>query len=175
MKKMHFILSVSIILISLVACNGGAHSEAVKQAALIEKTMKENTPGSLPTSEAGYYMKAKINGADWSASHMMPDDAATSSYKTIQGESPGRSIYFQLWKRGIEPGKKIPFSDNRAATLSVNDSEFFHGSQGEVEITKMDDQWMEGNFHFTGTTNSSDERVEVTDGSFRVALIAGLK
>lgn len=141
----------------------------------IQTTAKDNTPGAIATSGNGYMMKAKIDGRDWSASHMMPDDDVNSSYKMIHGENGGDYINFQLWKRGIEVGKKITFSDDHVANLSLeNVSGFFGGKSGEVEITKMDEQWLEGNFHFTATTSSSDKKVEVTEGQFRVALVPGL-
>ncbi|HEX8314475.1 MAG TPA: DUF6252 family protein [Flavisolibacter sp.] len=162
--------------IILVACNS-TKSEAEQQAELIQKTMKENSPGTLPTSENGYYMQAKFNGEDWSASHMRPDHDAQSGYKTIHGEKGDENITFQLWKRGVVLGKKIPFKEERMATLTLDDNEdgIYFGPTGEVEITKIDDQWMEGTFYFTGTTRTSGKKVEVKDGRFRVALVPGLK
>ncbi|MGZ8538278.1 MAG: DUF6252 family protein [Flavisolibacter sp.] len=173
-QKMILCLGLSILIIS--SCKNAAQSDAEKQAGLITKTMKEHSPGSIPTSGNSYYMKATIDGKEWSASHMMPDDAVSSSYKMIHGADGESYITFQLWKRGVEVGKKIPFSSDNAANLSIEGtSGFFSGQIGEVEITKMDDQWLEGKFHFTATSSSSDKKVGVTNGSFRVALVPGLK
>ena len=168
-----FLLLFTLIILS--ACNS-TKSEAEQQSELIQKTMKENTPGTLATSESGYYMKAKFNGEYWSASHMRPDDNEQSGYKTIHAENGIENITFQLWKRGVALGKKIPFKEERMATLTLDEEDgIYFGQTGEVEITKMDDKWMEGTFYFTGNTLSSGKKVEVTDGRFRIALVAGLR
>jgi hypothetical protein len=174
MKQTQIVLLLVIVLIAS-ACNS-TKSDAENQAELIQKTMKENTPGTIPTSNSGYYMKAKFNGEDWSASHMMPDDNESSSYKMIQGENGKEFITFQLWKRGIELGKKIPFTEEHMANLSMDEEGgYYSGSAGDVEITKIDDQWMEGTFQFSAKTRNSDKKIEVTDGRFRVALVPVVK
>jgi hypothetical protein len=38
----------------------------------------------------------------------------------------------------------------------------------QMEITKVDNNWAEGKFYFTGSR--SDKTVEVTDGFFRISL-----
>jgi hypothetical protein len=175
MKQVLFIFCTALLLVAVTGCNN-AQTDAVKQAEAIQQTVKENSPGSIPTSESGYYMKAKIDGKQWTASHMMPDDNASSNYKRIQGENDGDNMDFQLWKRGVEVGKKIPFTEDHAANLSLKDiPAFFGGRSGYVEIIKMDDQWLEGTFQFTATSSGSDKKIEITDGHFRVALVAGLK
>jgi hypothetical protein len=162
--------------VSICSCNNGAQSEAVKQAEAIQKAVKENTPGAIATSGNGYYMKANIDGKAWSASFMIPDDNASSSYKMIHGENGGDNIHFQIWKRGIEIGKKILFDENHAADLTLESFDgFLAGKSGEIVIVKMDDQWMQGTFKFTATASSSDKKVEVTNGEFRVPLVPGLK
>ncbi len=45
--------------------------------------MEENTPGAIATSENGYFMKAKIDGKEWVASRMVPDNDAKSSSKMV--------------------------------------------------------------------------------------------
>lgn len=174
MKQTLFIFSISLLILPFTGCNNAARSEAQQQADLIQKTMKENTPGAIATSETGYYMKAKIDGKEWSATHMVPDNDERSSMKMIRGENDGDNINFQLWKQGVEVGKKRSFSETNAAGIFIaDDPELISGQTGEVEITKLDEQWLEGTFHFTATSGSSNKKVEVTDGRFRVA--SGLK
>ncbi len=84
-------------------------------------------------------MKARIDGKQWVASHMMPDEDANSSYLLIHGENGGEYMNFQLWKRGIELDKKFPINEDNAANLSLeDDAGFWGGKSGEIEITN----WM---------------------------------
>lgn len=174
MKQTLFIFCISLLVIPFAGCDNGAQNEAVKQADLIQKTMKENSPGTIATSDNGYYMTAKIDGKEWSASHMVPDNDERSSYKMIRGENDGDNINFQLWKQGVEVGKKRTFSETNAAGIFIaDDPALISGQAGEVEITRLDEQWLEGTYHFTATSGNSNKKVEVTDGRFRVA--SGLK
>ena len=175
MKQILFI-ACSIFLLTVVTSCNNAQSDAVKQAELIKKTVKENSPGTIPTSAAGHYMTAKIDGKEWSAAAMMPYTDVNGSYLYIVGENDGDDINFQLWKRGIEVGKKTEFSEDHAANLNLKDvSAFFGGYAGFVEITKMDDKWVEGTFQFNASSHSSDKKVTVTDGHFRIAIVPGLR
>ncbi len=89
----------------------------------------------------------------------------------IRGEKDGDNITFQLWKQGIEVGKKRPFSDGNSAGIFLAENPgLSNGQSGEVVVTKYDDQWLEGNFHFT-VTNKSGKEIQVTDGFFRVASV----
>lgn len=166
MKQFAIVTLLSFIFFS---CGGSAQDEAKDLAEQIKETTKKNSPGTVATSESKYYMKAKINGKQWVASHMMPDEDANSSYIRIHGENGGDYMNFQLWKRGVELGKKFPFDDDHAANLSLEeDSGFWGGTSGELEITKLDGKWMEGKFSFKATSSGSTKTIDVTEGFFRV-------
>lgn len=173
MKQIIPVLSC-LFFIAVTSCNN-AKTDAVKQAEAIQKPVNGNTPGTIATSASGYNMTAKIDGKDWSASHMMPV-TGSGSYIYVMGEDGGNNMNFQLSKNGLAAGKKIEFSENHAANLNLEDvSAFFGGYSGYAEITKMDEQWMEGTFQFTASSSGTDRKVNVTDGRFRVALAEGLK
>lgn len=175
MKQVLFICCTFFLLVGIVGCSN-AQSDAVKQAELIKETVKKNSPGSIPTSATGHYMTGKIDGKAWAASYMMPYTDVSGSYIYIAGENEGDDINFQLWKRGLAVGKKIDFSEDHAANLNLKDvPAFFGGRSGYVEITKMDDKWMEGTFQFNATSHSSDKKVTVTNGRFRIAIVPGLR
>ncbi len=73
--------------------------------------------------------------------------------------------------RDLVVGKKIISSEDDATDLATNDDVgLWGGRKGEMEITKMDDNWAEGKFYFTGSTSRSNKTVEVTDGFFRISL-----
>lgn len=151
-----------------LSCQSAEQKEAKKTAAAI----KENTPGFIPTSKDGYWMSAKIDGEEWTASAMLPVDKSDS--RRIHGENNGESISFSIWMRGLEAGKHFAFSEDKAADLFTNDDiGMWGGRVGEIVITKMDDTSVEGTFSFTGSTSRSEKKVIVTDGHFRVPLTGG--
>ncbi|MRG47924.1 hypothetical protein GFS24_22575 [Chitinophaga sp. SYP-B3965] len=137
----------------------------------ITATAKANTPGFIPTSKDGYWMSAKIDGKDWTASAMMPVDKSDS--RRIHGEHNGETISFSIWMRGLEPGKHFSFSEDKAADLFTNDDiGMWGGRNGEIVITKIDDKGVEGTFSFTASSSRSEKTVAVTEGRFRVPLTA---
>lgn len=163
MKQTFFILSIALSIIVL-SCNN-AQNDAVKQAQQVQSAIKENTPGSIPTSADGYSMKAKINGKDWVADAVMPPEAAGR----IIGYYKGEWIGLPYDRRYLIVGKKITFGENNAADMSTNDDVgLWGGRKGEMEITKMDEKSAEGTFHFTASTSRSDITLEITDGFFRI-------
>jgi hypothetical protein len=167
--KIFMILCTAVCL--LAACQSSSQSEAKKVAGDIESTLKANTPGFIATSKEGYWMTAKIDGKDWTASAMMPIDKSDS--RRIHGENNGEVISFSIWMRGLEPGKHYAFSENKAADLFTNDDiGMWGGRKGEIIITKVDDGGVEGTFSFTASTSRSEKTLEVTEGHFRVPLTA---
>ena len=152
-------------LVLIAACGSKTSSDAAKQAGIISETAKATTPASETISEAGIYMKATIDGKEWHAAKMIPDNDPGSSYKRIHGESGDIMISFQLWKPTA--GTKRSFGDDYVADFWTQDG-VFAGKKGEVTVTKADDQWIEGTFYFTAGSMNSSKTYEVTRGAFRV-------
>lgn len=66
---------------------------------------------------------------------------------------------------------KIAFGEDNAVDLSTNDHEgMWGGRKGEMEITKVDNNWAEGKFYFTASSSSANNTIEVTDGFFRIPI-----
>lgn len=163
MKQTFFILSIALSIIVL-SCNN-AQNDAVKQAQQVQSAIKENTPGSIPTSADGYSMKAKINGKDWVADAVMPPEAAGR----IIGYYNGEWIGLPYDRRYLIVGKKITFGENNAVDLATNDDVgLWGGRKGEMGITKVDEKSAEGTFFFTASSSRTDKTLEVTDGFFRI-------
>ncbi|WEK18722.1 MAG: DUF6252 family protein [Candidatus Pedobacter colombiensis] len=166
MKPLIFLLAAISILCS---CQNKQQSDAKKLMSDIQSTMKANSPGFIPTSKNGYWMSANIDGKEWTASAMLPDDKSDS--KRIQGEKDGESIGFYIWTRGLAPGKRFAFSDKRAADLMTHDDVgIWGGRKGEIVITRIDDSALEGTFTFTGSSTNSNKTIQVTNGTFRIPL-----
>jgi hypothetical protein len=160
---------LAVIIMTLSAC-GNAGSEAKKQADLIKQATHDNMPGTIETSQDGYYLKAKIDGKVWAATHMMPDESTNSAYFRVYGEKNGESISFSLSAGNLQSGVKKQFDESNAADLMMNEESggIYGGRKGEIQIIKSDGQWIEGIFHFSANSSLSKSTHEITEGFFRV-------
>jgi hypothetical protein len=160
MKK---IIPILIITAVLYSCSNSAQ----KTADEVQATIKESTPGSIATSADGYTMKAKLDGKEWDAGSMTPVEASGR----IIGYNHGEYIGLPYSKSDMVAGRKNIFGPDNAVDLSTNDNAGLWGGQkGEMEITKVDDKWIEGKFFFTATSSASGKTIEVTDGFFRIPV-----
>jgi hypothetical protein len=158
-----FSIAFSIILLS---CNS-TQNDAAKQAQQIQEAVKANTPGTVPTSESGYYMKAKINGKDWVAKDMLPNN--NEDTRPIFGEADGQKISFTIWMQHPKEGRDAIFKEGNVAELmGFEDIAICDAKKGEAIVTKIDDHAIEGTFFMTGTSHESAKTIEVTDGFFRI-------
>lgn len=159
----YFIFSFGALFL-FASCNS-QQTEAKKLAGQIQSAV---TPGTIPTKDGGWTMKAKIKDENWVAVSMMP---ATVAGRII-GYFNNEYISLPYNRRYLYVGNKIKFSESNAVDLAVNDDiGLYGGRKGEMEITKVDDNWAEGKFYFTGSTvRGSTKTVEVTDGFFRISL-----
>lgn len=158
-------LSLLVAITILFACSN-SQSKAVSDAKKVETALKAMEPGGIATSKDGWTMTAKLNGKAWTASHMLPPDATDKIIGKYNDESislpfPGKYLV----------GDKIKFGESHAADLFTNDDvAIWGGRTGEMEITKVDGNWVEGKFFFTATSSGTDKKIEVTDGFFRISL-----
>ena len=165
MKKLLLFFSFTTLLFA--GCKSNAGKEAIQNAKDIQKTVKENTPGTVPTSESGYYMKAKINGKDWVAQDMLPND--NNDTRPIFGEADGKKISFTIWMQHPKVGRKEIFAEHNVAELvGFENVATCDATKGEAIVTKIDDHEIEGTFFMTGTSHESAKTLEVTDGFFRI-------
>jgi len=163
-KLMKQTISILLITMLLSSCGNSDQSKGAELAKDIQSTIK---PGTVATTADGYMMKAKLNGKNWTATSLMPPDAAGR----IIGYNSGEYIGLPYDSRYLVAGKKIVFGENNAVDLATNDDTgIWGGRKGEMEITKVDDSWAEGKFFFTATTSSSNKTVEVTEGFFRIPV-----
>ncbi|HTE34293.1 MAG TPA: hypothetical protein VK666_28130 [Chryseolinea sp.] len=158
--------ATSILLMAalLSSCGNSNQSKALEEAKDVQSVIK---PGTVATTAGGYTMTAKLDGKDWTATSLMPPEAAGR----IIGYNNGEYIGLPYDRRDLVAGKKITFGEDNAVDLGTNeDAGIWGGRKGEMEIVKVDDSWAEGKFRFTATTSSSNKTVEVTDGFFRVPV-----
>lgn len=156
-------LCAAIALFFLPACNG--KTDAEKKVDEISQASGQKATETKTPDPNGIYMSATIDGKKWVATKMIPDLSTNSNYKQIHGETPEFTISFQIYKPAA--GLKEEFSEHNGSNL-ITDAGYFGGRKGQMEVTKMDDKWLEGTFHFTATNSSTDKVYEVTNGFFRV-------
>jgi hypothetical protein len=162
-------MKIYMILLGLLyfvsSCNS---QQTARQQAIAEKNAIEAArPGTIPSKSGGWTMSAKIDGKDFTASSLMPPIAAGR----IIGYYKSAYIGLPYDRRYLVVGKKISFGESNAVDLSVpDDDNFYAGRAGEMEITKVGADWVEGIFHFTATSHGSSKTFSVTDGFFRIAV-----
>jgi len=167
MKQKFSFLGIAFCIV-LLSCNG-AQNSAAKQAEQIQSMVKQNSPGSIPTSPDGNTLTAKINGKDWKATGMMSPDRAG----VIIGENNGESISLPYYDRRsfLASEKRLLGDTHDLAEMQLNeDVKLWTATKGELDLTKVDENWAEGKFSFTAKGFQSDKTIEVTDGFFRISL-----
>lgn len=166
MKKLLPVFFIATLV--TISCKSKAQNEAIQTAKNIQTAVKENTPGSIPTTTGGWMMTAKIDGRDWKASGIMPPDKAG----VLFGQNNGESISLPYYdRRNFLASKKTKLGDYSRAEVILNDDiALYTATKGEMVLTKVDDNWAEGKFSFTAKGLKTDKTIEVTDGVFRIAL-----
>lgn len=162
------LVSLSLLLmITVMSCQG--QTAAKKQAEAIEKTMKALEPGRERTSASGWTMTCVIDGRKWTASSMFPPEP---SGRFIGYYDKDFISFPRIQRRWLEVGTKRKISHEWAADFSLGaDPDIYAGYTGELEITAMNGDWVEGKFFFTATSSRSNKKYEVTNGFFRVKVL----
>lgn len=164
-----------VFLIVMVAamfsfCGNSEQDKAISDAKQVTSELKKLQPGEIPTTESGWTMTAKINGKEWKAISIFPPDQAG---RIVGDDGSERSIGLPYNRRNMVVGEKEIFSHDNAVDLMLpaDEGSILGGYKGEMEITKANDNWAEGKFYFTGSSERSNKVVEVTDGFFRISLV----
>jgi len=147
-------------------CSGQTKSAIEAQKLANEISAKTATPGLAPSESL--YMKATIDGKQWAATKLIPDESVGSNNYRVTGEGNETTIGFYIYVPHLKVGDITRFGETNAADFMTNDEQVFYGARtGEFVITKLDDQGFEGTFYFTATTASVPKKFEVTSGSLR--------
>ncbi len=164
-------ISILILATMLYSCGNNAQNKALNDAKEIQSAIKQMQPGGIPTTEGGWTMKAKIDGKDWVATSIMSPDRAG----LISGENNGESISLPYYDRRsfLSSTKRKLGEGHDGVDMRLNDAVvLWSAKKGEMEITKVDDKWAEGKFSFTASGFQTDKTIEVTDGFFRISIMA---
>lgn len=155
MKTLLIAGAAIIIMVSFTNCNS-SKSEAEKAAETIkDMSANKGTPGSKPVAETGTFVKATIDGKEWEAMRMVQDASPGSSYKLVHGEDDDITIHFSIWQP--EVGRTRKLGEDMAIDFWKGD-DILGGRSGEITVTRVDEQWVEGTFHFTATQMNSSKK-----------------
>ena len=168
MKRTFLIISITCILFS---CGDGAQSKAMEDQKKALAITEASESGPIPAKEGEWTMTVKIDGKAWSASSFF----ALDFQDRIHGLDKEGSISLPYDQRQMKVGGKIIFGEDKVALLFPSDDDaIWDGRKGEMEVTKVENEWVEGKFFFTATTSKTEKTREVTEGFFRISL-AGKK
>jgi hypothetical protein len=135
---------------------------------LAQKTSLTGLPqGAIPATLGGFTMTAKINGKPCRAHAMMPPGKAGEIVGFYEGD---KYIGLPYSKANMLTGKKINFGDENADLTTNDNVQVWNGRKGQMEITKVTGQWVEGKFYFTGYSYDNKKTINVADGFFRILL-----
>ena len=152
----------------LFSCGNSNESKAASDAKELAAGINQMQPDGTTTTADGWTMTAKFDGKDWSANSVMPLEATGR----IIGDNNGVSISLPYDRREMTLGYKNKFGEHNAVGILINGTpKMWDGIAGEMEITKVDGDWVEGKFIVTGSNSSApDKKIEITDGFFRISL-----
>jgi hypothetical protein len=159
-------LSYLSILLFLAAGACNSQQSNLEKAKQTQKAIQAARPGTIPTVAGSWSLTATMDGKSWKAESMFPPDDAGRIIGYI-GDS-----YISLpriQRQFAKVGTKRVFGEDNAVDVNIDgDPAFYAGKTGELVITRIDGDWVEGTFFFTATSSSSSKKIVVTNGSFRV-------
>ena len=162
------LVSLSLLLM-IIAMSCESQVSAKKQAEEIQKTMKKLEPGRVATDASGWTMNCNIDGKKWSATSMFPPEP---SGRFIGYYERDFVSFPRIERRWLKVGTKRKISHDWAADFSLGaDPDIYAGYTGELEITALNGDWVEGKFYFTATSSRSAKKYEITNGFFRVKVL----
>jgi hypothetical protein len=161
---MKTLITLLVATLAITACNG--QSSAVKdQAGVYKKFDEMKKKHTYPTSEDGWTMTCLVDGQPWKAAEIF-DPAGygriVGNYKESKIGLPDRAVY--------KLGYKLNFEHSAVDFDPLGSTGLWGGNSGEMEITKVGSDWVEGKFHFTATLMNSSKTMEITNGFFRIPL-----
>ena len=162
---MKALITLALASVALTACHG--QSSNIEDQKKINKMLDDMIArGMKPTTDGGYTMTASIDGKPWKAQAMYSIDMNSSIHacyaeSTIDLPDPGDS----------KAGTKIVFGHGHGPIFAPpGPFDLYTVPTGQMEITKVNGNWIEGTFSFTAVVQDNpSKKMEITNGFFRVA------
>ena len=173
LKTMTKILPILLLFFFLAGVQSSSAQSGKKQGEVLKaKIDAVMDPYHKPVSKSGLYLEAKIDGKKWMPEWMFvdPDPGKTFNVNAHQGTADAETqtvISFYISKETSKQKGSRNFSQNNILEF-VYEHNFFEGSDGGYQITSVNDNWIEGNFHTTAKEVKSGKSHQIADGFFRV-------
>jgi uncharacterized protein DUF6252 len=170
MNRCLCVCACAVIGITTTGCGTSGHREAQQYADQI-MAMQAAFPGTSDSSGArndlasGSYLRATINGQRWEATEMSPD-VDRSSIIVVHGRNKNGFLTFNISGKRVKVGQPRTFKGTDPSCFWDENNETWQGTSGERVVTHIDEQWIDGTFHFTAQKNG--QTLVCTDGEFRV-------
>jgi hypothetical protein len=161
MKKVIILLFITPLFTS---CS--SQKNPLNKAKEVQNATAQTRPGTVPSKVGSWMMTAIVNGVPWKATSLMPPEIGSR----IVGYYNNEYIGLPYNKQDMKTGKKIALGPDEAADISFTGIELATTKNGEMEITKSDEKWVEGKFYFSCSINGTTTVLKVTDGFFRISL-----
>jgi len=156
MRRLSVITAISVLVIT-----------SAEKIHAQKSTLAGLPQGAIAATANGFTLKAKINGKPVKAHAMMPPDKAGEIVGFYDGD---KYIGLPYDKRNMVAGKKFDFGNENADLTTNDDTQVWNGRKGEMEITKVIGQWVEGKFFFTGYSYDNKKKIQVSEGFFRIQM-----
>ena len=160
---------ITLFLLSILVTGCGKSTAAQDDTANGDRATAPSSPadaaksGSIP---AGCYLRANIDGKKWEATEMNSERGTITSIIPVQGSRGDSLIAFTVSGMRADVGTPLNLSDTREISYLDGKELIIGARQGQIIVTKMDDQFTEGIFNFTAEKDG--RRIICTNGEFRV-------
>jgi hypothetical protein len=158
-----------MISVFAIGCGSGTRNEAEQLAADLVALQASSQVNVAPlpsdSGSTGGYLRATINGRRWEATKMTPDVDGTPII-VVHGSNDDGFLTFNISGRNTKVGKPRTFKDTDPSSFWDENNETWQGTTGERVVTHIDEQWIDGKFHFTAVKNG--KTLTCTEGEFRV-------
>ena len=147
----------------------GQQSKAMKdQQKAYDILHNKNADGRFNTSAGGWTMTANINGKPWKANFMY----SPKETSRIIGHLEVEFISLPYRADRMTVGAKQKFSNSLAVDINLDDKIGIYGAnEGEMVITKVSGDWIEGTFHCSGSAASDDKKlIVISNGYFKIKI-----
>lgn len=149
--------------IFLASCKSQTQKDAQQYQDAVESVVDSYKKS---TSKDGLYLSANVNGKEWVASKMLLDN--DDSHPVVQAYSSDNGVLLFYLNRKMSIGKPQDMQSNGQYNDKEDALSMLTSESGERTITKMDDKWIEGTFHFTAADKDKNKKAEITNGFFRI-------
>ena len=155
--------AIALFLSSQVSSQTSDQAKAKEQVEKIKSAVDATAPKIASSNGVGVHVK--VNGKLWQSSTILPPQQASR----IIGQKDEEYVGLPYDERQMIVGNKGKLGPDNAVDVNFRSkSGLWFTQKGLIEITKVDDKWVEGKFSATLKERDNGELMELTEGFFRI-------